>query len=99
MADILNHIAKRYGTQVKVVRVDIIAHPEVAKAEMVSRPPKVVMMAAGMRACKFEGLWTQSQVGRKVDELLHGLERVGRDRRPEVKGMRPVGEPAKPAKP
>lgn len=90
MADILNRVARKYGQQVKVVRVDIVAFPEVAKAEKVTRPPKVVMMAGAERACKFQGLWTQAQIERKVDELLAGLDRMSKDWRPAVKGMQPA---------
>jgi thioredoxin-like negative regulator of GroEL len=55
IADSLNRIAKTYGEQVLVTRVDINADPERAKAEKVTKPPKVVMMAGSVRACKFQG--------------------------------------------
>jgi hypothetical protein len=95
-ADILNHIARRYGIQVKVIRVNIIACKEAAKAETIAVPPKVVFMAGDTRACDYDGrgLWTYPRVQQKVDELLHGLERVGKDWRPAVKGMEPAGKPA-----
>jgi hypothetical protein len=70
-----------------VNRVDIAAHPEIAQAEKVTRPPKVVMMAGETRACKFQGVWTQAQVEKKVEEILRGLKRMGDDWRPDVKGM------------
>jgi len=59
------------------------------------------MMAGEVRACKFQGLWTQSQVERKVEEILRGLKRVDKDWRPDVKGMQPGANtaPAPPAKP
>jgi thioredoxin-like negative regulator of GroEL len=93
IADILNRVARKYGAQVKVIRVDIIALPEIAKSEKVTKPPKVVMMAGTERACKFQGLWTQAQIEMKVDELLHGLERVSKDWLPKVKGMKPLSAP------
>lgn len=98
MADILNHIARRYDKQVRVIRVDITACQEAAKAEMITTPPKVVFLAGTARACDFDGrgLWTHSKIQQKVDELLHGLERVGKDWRPQVKGMQPAGKPANP---
>ena len=97
-ADILNQIARRYGIQVKVIRVDITACKEAAKAEAVTVPPKVVLMAGNTRACDYDGrdLWSYPKVQQKVDELLHGLERVGKDWRPQVKGMQPAGKPANP---
>ena len=49
-ADILNQIARRYGVQVKVIRVDITACKEAAKTEAVAVPPKVVFTAGNTRA-------------------------------------------------
>jgi|GEM_PF-6710237 len=104
IADILNRVAKKYGSQVLVIRVDIVAFPAFAKAENVTKPPKVVMIVGTSRVFEFQGLWTQPQIERKVDELLHGLERVGKDWRPEVKGMQRASSatppsPPKPAQP
>jgi thiol-disulfide isomerase/thioredoxin len=96
MADILNNIARRYGDQVKVIRVDVIAFPEFAKAEKVTSPPKVVLTAGVRRESEIQGLWPQKSVEQKVDEILRGLKRVGKDWRPEVKGMQPAGKPATP---
>jgi hypothetical protein len=98
IADHLNKVQSKYGGQVLVTRLDVNQHPERAKEEMVTRPPKVVMMAGTIRACKFQGLWTQLQIERKVDEILRGLKRYGKDWRPGVQGMMPVGTqtPAQP---
>jgi hypothetical protein len=41
---------------------------------------------------EFQGLWSQSQVERKIDEILGGLKRVGADWRPPVPGMQPAGK-------
>ena len=98
IADILNRVARKYGAQVQVVRADIIACPELVKIEKVTKPPKVVMMVDNLRACKFQGLWTQAQIERKVDELLYGIKRVGKNWLPEVKGMQPASR-ATPALP
>jgi hypothetical protein len=87
IADSLNRIAKAYGEQVLVTRVDINADPERAKAEKVTKPPKVVMMVGTVRACKFQGVWTYPQIERKVDEILLGLKRMGKNWRPNVAGM------------
>ena len=94
LADSLNRIQAKYGGLVLITRVDIEKEPERAKAEKVTKPPKVVMMAGEIRACKFQGVWTQAQIERKVDEILHGLERMGKDWRPDVKGMQPATQAA-----
>lgn len=96
----LDKVAKKYSKQVRVTRVDIKAHPEKALAEKVTKAPKVVMMAGEVRACKFQGLWTERQIEMKVEEILHGLERMGKDWRPAVKGMQPgTNVPVPPASP
>lgn len=87
LAGSLNKVQAKYSGLVLVTRIDVQKEPERAKAEKVTRPPKVVMMAGEVRACKFQGVWTQAQIERRVDEILHGLERMGKDWRPDVKGM------------
>jgi thioredoxin-like negative regulator of GroEL len=102
LADYLNAIEAKYKSgQVLVTRVDITARPDLAKAEKVTKPPKVVMMAGEVRACKFQGVWTQVQIERKVEEILRGLKRHGKNWRPEVQGMQtaPNATPAPPVKP
>lgn len=94
IADSLNKIAEKYGAQILVTRVDINAEPERAKAEKVTKPPKVVMMAGTVRASKFQGLWTQAQIERKVEEILRGLKRMGKNWRPDVQGMQPSTQAA-----
>lgn len=89
IADSLSKIGSKYEKYVRVNRVDITQNPELAKAEMVTKPPKVVMMAGEVRACKFQGVWTYDQIERKVEEILRGLERMGKDWRPDVQGMQP----------
>ncbi len=99
LADTLNKVGKKYGEQVLITRIDIAKDPARAKAEKVTQAPKVVMMAGEIRACKFQGLWTQAQIERKLDEILHGLKRMGKDWRPDVKGMQTAAEaPAPPLK-
>lgn len=89
IAESLRKIAGKYGKQILVTTVDVIAEPERAKAEKVTKPPKVVMMAGTIRASKFQGVWTQAQIERKVEEILRGLKRMGKDWRPDVQGMQP----------
>jgi len=92
LADTLNKVGKKYGEQVLITRIDIAKEPQRALAEKVTQPPKVVMMAGEIRACKFQGVWTQAQIERKLDEILHGLKRMGKDWRPDVKGMQTAAE-------
>ncbi len=99
LADTLNKVGKKYGEQVLITRIDIAKDPARAKAEKVTQAPKVVMMAGEIRACKFQGLWTQAQIERKLDEILHGLKRMGKDWRPDVKGMQTAAEAPAPAPP
>jgi hypothetical protein len=101
MAASLAKVAEKYSKQVRLNVVDITAHPEKAAAEKVTRPPKTVMMVGEIRACKFQGVWTERQIQLKVDEILHGLERMGKDWRPDVKGMQnaPAGVPGAPGVP
>jgi thioredoxin-like negative regulator of GroEL len=90
-ADILKLVAHKYGPQVLVVRVNILNFPEFAKTQHVTKPPEVLMLVDNMVAFKIQGLWPRFQIERKVDELIHGLRKVGKDWRPKVKGMQPVG--------
>lgn len=90
LADILNKVQKKYDRQVKVTRIDIKAHPELAVAQGVKKVPHVIMVVAKQKVFEFEGLWTQEQVERKVEEILRGLKRVGKDWRPVVAGMKPA---------
>ncbi len=99
LADSLNGVAKKYGSQVQVIRVDIVAFPAFAKVENVTNPPKVVMIVGTARVFEFQGLWPRPQIERKVDEILHGLERVGKDWRPEVKGMQRASSVTSPTPP
>lgn len=98
IAGFLDKIETKYNGQVLLTRVDVTKQPDLAKAEKVTKPPKVVMMAGTVRACKFQGLWTQAQIERKVEEILRGLKRMGKDWRPDVSGMKPATD-AGPAPP
>lgn len=91
IADILNQVAKKYGSQVLVIRVNILNFPEFVKAQQVTKPPEVLMLVDNMVAFKIQGLWPRPQIERKVDELIHGLRKVGKDWLPKVKGMQPAG--------
>jgi hypothetical protein len=98
-ADVLNQIKAKYGEQVLMTRVDVVAHPDRAVAEKITRPPKVVMLAGTSREFEFSGWWPLDRVERKVDEILHKLKRVGKDWRPPVGGMTPGQAPVAPGAP
>jgi len=91
MAEILNRIQAKYGQQIIVSQVDFQLQPEVSKAQGVSKPPHVFMIAGTEKVFDFQGPWTQAQVEFKVEEILRGLKRVGKDWRPPVPGMKPAG--------
>lgn len=93
----LNEIGKKYAMQVLVTRVDIRANPLVAKTRGVKSAPHVSMMTGKTEAFAFQGVWPRDKIERKVEEILRGLKRVGKDWRPEVKGMQPISGPT-PAK-
>ncbi len=99
MADVLNEIKAKYGEQVLVTRLDVVANPDRAIAEKITRPPKVVMLAGTSREFEFSGVWPLDRVERKVDEILHKLKRVGKDWRPPVGGMTPGSGPVAPGVP
>jgi thioredoxin-like negative regulator of GroEL len=82
--------------QVLVIRVDVSANPVLAKTRGVNSAPHVSMMTGETEAFAFQGVWPQEQIERKVEEILRGIKRVGKDWLPEVKGMQPAGKPAKP---
>ena len=90
LADILNKVQKKYGRLVVVNRIDVKAHPELAKAQGIKKVPHVIIVASKQKVFEFEGLWSQEQVERKVEEILRGLKRVGKDWRPTVAGMKPA---------
>lgn len=90
-ADILNLVAQKYGTQVLIIRVNILNFPEFVKAQQITQPPEVLMLVDNMVAFKIQGLWPRAQTERKVDELIHGLRKADKDWRPKVQGMQPAG--------
>ena len=99
IAKTLNEIGKKYAMQVLVTRVDIAANPLLAKTRGVKSAPHVSMMTGQTEAFAFTGVWPRDQIERKVEEILRGLRRVGKDWLPEVKGMQPAGKPVRPASP
>lgn len=91
MAEILNRVQTKYGKQVIMSLVDFKLHPEVSKAQGVTKPPHVVIISGKDKVFDFHGPWTQAQVEYKVDQILRGLKSVGKDWRPPVPGMKPAG--------
>lgn len=99
IAKSLEQVGTKFEQQVLVTRIDVAKEPERARAEKVTKAPKVVMMAGQVRACKFQGLWTEPQIERKVEQILSGLKTMGKDWRPEVQGMQNGAEPNGPTLP
>ena len=91
LAAILDRIQNKYGKLVIVSRVDSKLHPETSKAQGVTKSPHVIIIAGTEKVFEFQGLWSQAKVEQKVDEILRGIKRVGKDWRPEVKGMTRAG--------
>ncbi len=91
LADVFNFIQEKYGAQVEVTRVDFLKQPDLSKKQGVSKPPHVVMFAGDRQVFQFQGPASQEQVDRKVRELLIGMQRMTKDWRPPVPGMRPAG--------
>ena len=99
IAESLNEIGKKYAMQVLVTRVDIAANPVLAKTRGVNSAPHVAMITGETEAYAFQGVWPRDRIERKVEEILRGIKRVGKDWLPEVKGMQPAGKTAKPTPP
>jgi hypothetical protein len=93
----LNKIAAKYAAQVLVTRLDLAKHPLLAQSHGVKSAPHVVMVLEGKPVYAFHGVRPYPEIERKVDELLRGLKRVGKDWLPEVKGMQPMSKSAPPA--
>ncbi len=91
LATILDRIQNKYGKLVIVSRVDSKLHPEISKAQGVTKSPHVILIAGTEKVFEFQGLWSQAKVEQKVDEILRGFKRFGKDWRPEVKGMTRAG--------
>jgi hypothetical protein len=89
IADSLNRIDVKYCKQVLVVRVDVTTPlgGRWAVLETATRTPDVLLTAARQRADRIQGAMPYPKIEKKIDLLLFGLERAGRDWRPEVKGM------------
>ncbi len=86
----LDRVAAKYGKQIILQKVDAKSKPEVAKAQGVSKLPHVIINSKAGKAFEFQGNWPQPQVEAKVEEILRGLKRMGKDWRPPVPGMKPV---------
>lgn len=91
VASALNNIQEKYGKQVVIKRVDVRVDPAASRAEGVTKAPHVIISARDQRVFDFQGAWPKQQMERKIDELFHGLKRVGKDWRPAVPGMKPAG--------
>jgi len=91
LADVFNHIKAKYAKRVTVTRVDIRKQAEFSKGQGVTKAPHVVMFNGTEKVFDFPGFWSQERVDQKVEEILAGLQRVGKEWRPPVPGMKRVG--------
>lgn len=89
LADVFNVIQKKYGKLVSVIRVGFPAQPLDWQAQRGIKLPYVMMIVGTENAFQFQGLWPQPRVEKKVEELIFGVRRVGKDWRPVVPGMSP----------
>lgn len=92
MADVFNAIQKKYAMHVKVIRAGFPAQPVDWQKQRGISLPYVIMIVGSEKAFQFQGLMPLSQVEKKVEELIFGVRRVGKDWRPVVPGMTPKGE-------
>ncbi len=92
IAEVLNKVQKKYDKLVLVSRIDVSKQPELAKAQGVKKPPHVIFSTVEKKVYEFQGIANQSQVERKVEEILRGLKRIDKDWRPPVPGMQPAAK-------
>lgn len=91
IANVFNVIQKKYGKLLEVHRIDIQKNPELAKAQGVTKPPHVVFTYHKGKVYEFQGIYSEAQIEKKVDEILHGLKRIDKAGHPPVPGMKPAG--------
>lgn len=91
LADHLNQIRKKYGKLVTVTRVGFTTQPKDWQAQKGVTLPYVMMIAGTENVFQFQGLWSYAKLEKKVEEVIHGVRRVGKDWRPVVPGMKPKG--------
>ena len=89
MADVFNSIQKKYGNLVTVIRAGFPAQPADWQKQKRISLPYVIMIVGSENAYQFQGLMPLPQVEKKVEELIFGVRRVGKDWRPDVPGMTP----------
>lgn len=89
LADTFNLIQRKYGKLVSVTRVGFPAQPKDWEAQKGIKLPYIMMIADQENVFQFQGFWSYSKVEKKVEEVIFGLRRVGKDWRPVVPGMAP----------
>ncbi len=92
IADVLNKVQKKYDKLVLVSRIDVTKQAEEAKAQGVNKAPHVIFRTKEKKVYEFQGVANQSQVERKLEEILRGLKRIDKDWRPHVEGMQPAAK-------
>jgi hypothetical protein len=87
LAGILDKVQTKYGKVVNVIRNDFSSFAENSETQGVTMGPHVTIISGTEKVFEFQGVWTQHQVEMKIDEILCGFKRVGKDWRPIVPGM------------
>jgi len=76
LADHLNHVEKKYCSQVLVTRLDVRSNAERVKKENVRYTPEVIILQGEATAFRFQGLWPKARIEERVEEILRGLRRM-----------------------
>lgn len=85
----LEEIRTSYPEHVFISTIDVSSTPQKLKDWRVSRAPAIVFQTEGERLASLEEVWPKPRLTKKIEELVYGLIRVGKDWRPEVKGLEP----------
>ena len=83
---------ERYRDLVKMAQFDVEKNPDIAAREGVKpeTAPQLSFYADGQRLGDYRGPWQKEAVQRKIDAILRGyMQRIGKDWRPPVPGMKP----------
>ncbi len=69
-AGILDKLEEHYGGKLKVVKLDIDTHEDLAKIHSVMTVPTMIIYKSGQEADRMVGFRQQKQISEKVDAFL-----------------------------